>query len=296
MARNILSKYQEPITPERVILVVDDAREYLRIFQHMLEQYYDLAMAKSALDALRVLQERLVDLILLDIEMPGMSGLALFNSLKTNPLYRTIPVIFVSSHKQSQIIATAGKLGARGYIIKPFTEELLLSRVNPILKNSSGKMAAIDLTMKLVRVENSLMEKGHDEGKAKNKIDEKYWSFESRYGEAIRVMDGIINEKDKYIIRVKMELERIYIPIKNQDVRQALAGVRKLIDDLGVRALAEPTVEPSAQPMDPSTELLVQSAELLAQSAALPEEEPSAMPSAALPESGEDPPETITNH
>jgi CheY-like chemotaxis protein len=225
-----LSRHKEPITHERIILVIDDAVEYLLIFKRMLEQYYTLAMAKSGEEALRVLNERMVDLILLDIEMPGMTGLELFNTLKENPLYRAIPVIFVSSYRDSQIITEAGKLGAKGYIIKPFTEEALFARIDPVLRRSSGKMAAIDLTMRLVRIEKSFL-------RPKRADDyEEQLSFEMRQTDALKTLTAL-RGTDKYIPRVKMEIERIYVQVKNRDTTTAVGRIQNMTEDMGVREM-----------------------------------------------------------
>ncbi|MDR3336851.1 MAG: response regulator [Treponema sp.] len=244
----ILSKYQEPITQERVILVIDDSVEYLLVCKHILEHYYDLAIAKSGEDALHILEERPVDLILLDVEMPGMSGIELFNILKASPLYCTIPVIFVSSHHDSEIINQAGKLGAKGYIIKPFTEENIFSRIIPVFNYSPGQMASVDLTIKLAGIESSLLREFKKEKKEDSEDEDKYKyiSFEEKHQDAFDIF-ARLREKNKYNARIKMEIERIYMLVKNKDTHQALARINRFVDDLGVKKLADAAMPQEAK-------------------------------------------------
>jgi CheY-like chemotaxis protein len=76
-----------------------------------------------------------VDLILLDIEMPGLSGIDLFTIIKGNPMYAAIPVVFVTAHAQSDIIGKAMDLGAKGYIVKPFKGSDLIDKIAEVLTN-----------------------------------------------------------------------------------------------------------------------------------------------------------------
>jgi DNA-binding response OmpR family regulator len=219
-----LSDDKDRITQDRVILIVDDAASYLQIFRNILGHHYDLALATSGEKALRVLQEKLVDLILLDIEMPDMSGLDLLNVLATNPLYCTIPVIFVSSHNEADIVVKVRDLGAKGYIIKPFTKETLFARIVPVLKNSPGKMAAVDLSMRLIHIENTFLS-GHKQ-------------YQDLREEALEAFDVIVREKEKYTVSIKIELDRIRMYIKTKENQQAKTRLTELINGLGVRRLA----------------------------------------------------------
>jgi DNA-binding NarL/FixJ family response regulator len=117
----------------------------------------------------------------------------------------------------------AVQLGARGYIVKPFTKDLLLSRVHPLLKYSPGKMAAVDLTMKLVHIENTFP---HGAGADFSPAE---WQENT-----IKTLTAL-RKKDKYIARVKVEIDRIFMLIRSKNTAQALGRIKKLIDDLGVR-------------------------------------------------------------
>jgi CheY-like chemotaxis protein len=81
-----------------------------------------------------MLETETPDLILLDIEMPGMNGFEFMKEFKRRYPDSSIPVIFVTSHKARSAVVMAAKAGARGYVSKPFSKEVLMSKVIEALK------------------------------------------------------------------------------------------------------------------------------------------------------------------
>ncbi|MDR2209917.1 MAG: response regulator [Spirochaetaceae bacterium] len=118
---------------KRVILAVDDMAVSLTTIRAILQYEYDVRLAKSASLALEILEQVKVDLILLDIEMPEISGLEFLGLLKRNPEFKNIPVIFVTSHANPQFIDQAMAFEAEGYIVKPFVPDALIKRVKSVL-------------------------------------------------------------------------------------------------------------------------------------------------------------------
>jgi PleD family two-component response regulator len=116
-----------------VILAIDDAPEVLITLSSMLKEDYDVRVAKTAVSAFAVLRQEEVSLILLDIEMPRMSGFEFLVYINTRSEYRGIPVIFVSSDSDTETVTNALKRGASGYIVKPFTKETLKEKVIAVL-------------------------------------------------------------------------------------------------------------------------------------------------------------------
>jgi PleD family two-component response regulator len=122
---------------KKIILAVDDMAVGLTTVRTILQQEYDVRLAKSASIALDMLQQFVPDLILLDIEMPEVSGFEFTALLQQNPAYRNIPVIFVTSHANPQFIDQAMGFGAEGYIVKPFMPESLVKRVKSVLEEKT---------------------------------------------------------------------------------------------------------------------------------------------------------------
>ena len=111
------------------ILVVDDDRMNLLRTKKILESEYDVLLSESGKDALEMLETELdpIDLILLDIEMPGMNGIETFERIRTYPI--KIPVIFLTASGDKEDVLSAIKLGAVNYLKKPFFPQELLKRV-----------------------------------------------------------------------------------------------------------------------------------------------------------------------
>jgi putative two-component system response regulator len=112
----------------KVVLAVDDTIVDLRTVRNALDKFYEVKVVKSSEQALLVLASTKIDLILLDIEMPGMSGFDILETIKKIPSTRDIPVIFVSSHVSIDLISQALKRGAVDYIVKPFEPGVLLKK------------------------------------------------------------------------------------------------------------------------------------------------------------------------
>ena len=123
---------------KKIILAVDDMAVSLTTIRTILQGEYDVRLAKSAALALEMLKQVKVDLILLDIEMPEISGLEFVGLLKKNPELKGVPVIFVTSHANPQFIDQAMAFEAEGYIVKPFIPEALIKRVKSVLGETVG--------------------------------------------------------------------------------------------------------------------------------------------------------------
>jgi PleD family two-component response regulator len=132
-----------PDDDKKIVLAVDDMSMNLRTIKVALERYFDVRLAKSGELALSVLGNIRVDLILLDIEMPGMSGFEALEHIKKLPTGENVPVIFVTSHVSTDLIAKALKSGAKDYIMKPFEPEVLIRKVYAVLNGVNVKSVFI---------------------------------------------------------------------------------------------------------------------------------------------------------
>ncbi|MDR0316775.1 MAG: response regulator [Treponema sp.] len=119
---------------KKIILAVDDMPENLMQLGSLLEDYFDVRLAKSADMALNLLSGIKVDLILLDIVMPEMSGFEFLNLLRTreSPNKKT-PIIFITAHADIDIIGKAISLGARDYIVKPIKADMLYKKIDSVI-------------------------------------------------------------------------------------------------------------------------------------------------------------------
>jgi len=117
------------------ILVVDDVKENLTLVKRILEDSnYKTQSARDGLAALRLVKKYKIDLILLDIMMPIMSGIEVCRYLKVEPSTASIPVIFLTANADKDTLTKAYSVGGSDYIRKPFFKEELLARVNTRLQ------------------------------------------------------------------------------------------------------------------------------------------------------------------
>ncbi len=117
------------------ILVVDDEKDLTwAVTEGLHFQKYTVSVAYDGFDALRQIKARLPDLILLDISMPNMDGVEVCHHLRMNPLYRAIPIIFLTARSELQNKITAFTSGADDYVCKPFDMRELLARIHAVLR------------------------------------------------------------------------------------------------------------------------------------------------------------------
>ena len=116
-------------------LVVDDFSTMRRIVRSLLKEsgYTDVDEAEDGAVALKKLLASKFDFVVCDINMPNMNGFQLLNEVKSNDLLKHIPVLMVTAEARKEDILLAAKSGAAGYIVKPFTKNILDEKINLIL-------------------------------------------------------------------------------------------------------------------------------------------------------------------
>jgi two-component system chemotaxis response regulator CheY len=115
------------------VLIVDDSAAIRKILHRVLVQA-DLALgtvseASDGKEALDKLQAQKVGLILSDINMPNMDGIELLGSLKANDDLKAIPIIMITTEGSQDKVMQALKLGAAGYVRKPFTADQIKDKL-----------------------------------------------------------------------------------------------------------------------------------------------------------------------
>ena len=119
---------------EKKILVVDDSTTNLAMMKVMLNSFYKVYPVSSGEAALKFLDKQHPNLILLDVEMPGMGGKELMSIIKSKPHLSDIPIIFLTGLADLESEAEAFTLGAADYIRKPVNDVIMLHRVKAQLE------------------------------------------------------------------------------------------------------------------------------------------------------------------
>ena len=116
------------------ILIVDDVATIRQIVTAVMQGAgYKVLEAASAEDALEVAARQRVHLVLADMNLPGMNGLDLVAKLRDLKTYRSTPIVMLTKGGKGEDLQRAQRVGASGWIEKPFTPEKLLATVNQVL-------------------------------------------------------------------------------------------------------------------------------------------------------------------
>ena len=112
------------------ILIVDDDKFIRQIIKDSLADHFEVIEASHGHEAVRLADSIKPDLIILDIELPGLSGINVCNRLKMTGHTKNIPIILLSSHSRKEQILIGLQAGADDYFTKPINPVEILSRVN----------------------------------------------------------------------------------------------------------------------------------------------------------------------
>lgn len=116
-----------------VVLAVDDTPENLDVVKGLLTPEFVVKAAVNGMMALKIVEKRPPDLILLDIRMPKMDGFEVCRKLKSDAASAGIPVIFLTGESDAESEADALAAGAVGYITKPINPDTLLAKIDDCL-------------------------------------------------------------------------------------------------------------------------------------------------------------------
>ena len=118
----------------KTILVVDDDAMNLKMAEMMLKKKgYDVIKADSGQAALTLLQEETVDLVLLDVEMAGMSGSKTLDAIRARSELAELPIAFLSASENMEQSVANGEYAVQGFIKKPFLPQKLYESVDALL-------------------------------------------------------------------------------------------------------------------------------------------------------------------
>ena len=132
----------KPINPSFAsfcILVVDDSRTLRRILIRELNSlgFQNILEAADGLEAIETVKSKSIDLMLLDMEMPELDGLGVLEALKSDEVYKSLPIIVISGAEQFDKTIKCIEIGAEDYLPKPFDPILLRARISLLWKRSA---------------------------------------------------------------------------------------------------------------------------------------------------------------
>lgn len=118
------------------LLVVDDSSSIRRIMRALLNTlgFVNITEAEDGVNALGILREQPIDIILSDWNMPNMNGIELLRAVRTDPALLQCPFLMITAEASQENILVATQAGANGYIIKPFSAATLKRELMAIQK------------------------------------------------------------------------------------------------------------------------------------------------------------------
>lgn len=129
------------------IMIVDDSRSMRKVIRKVLDlsgfQIGEYVEAGNGREALDLLENHWIDVVLSDIHMPVMDGFGFIRALRDNQSWSDLPVVFITTESNEDRLQEAMELGARGYIRKPFQPEEIRSLLCQIMGEADGVIRTI---------------------------------------------------------------------------------------------------------------------------------------------------------
>lgn len=133
---------------QKHIVIVDDNPVNLDLAENVLKDSFKLSKLISGEQLLKFLSRIKPDMILLDIQMPGMDGYEIMQRIKQNPEWENIPVIFLTGQKDVDSEREGFRLGAKDFITKPFDNVVMLSRIRSQMELHQYRVGLEDVIFK----------------------------------------------------------------------------------------------------------------------------------------------------
>ena len=138
-----------PAPPQTILIVEDDASLRVILARRLQENGFKVATAQTAPEVQRIFKEQTLDLILLDIMLPGTSGLDICRSIRRES---DVPIIIISARTEETDRVLGLELGADDYVPKPFSTKELIARIRAVLRRgTSDRTEANSASQDLVR-------------------------------------------------------------------------------------------------------------------------------------------------
>ena len=182
-----------------LVLIVDDNPNNIQVLATiMAECGYELGIAQNAHEVYQFLEENTPELILLDVEMPDIDGYEVCSTIKADPKYKEIPIIFLTVKSETEDIVKGFDLGAVDYITKPFNRKELISRVRTHI---SLKRSRDELAKKNHELENVLQ--------ARKKLEEEKDLLTKKLLQHHDLLEKMVEERTKELAAANEKISKI---------------------------------------------------------------------------------------
>ncbi|MBI5064075.1 MAG: response regulator transcription factor [Desulfatitalea sp.] len=210
---------------KETILVVDDEEDILELVRfHLSREGFGVVCAETGEEAWRKVKENPVDLMVIDLMLPGMDGLELTRRLKNDAQTRPIPVVMLSAKGEEADIVTGLELGADDYITKPFSPRVLLARVRAVFRRRAAPSPAADV----IRIHGLTI----DRGRRSLTIDDRWIDLTFTEFQVLAFLAG----RPGWVFTRSQIVDAVRgddYPVTDRSVDVQIVGLRKKLGDLG---------------------------------------------------------------
>ncbi len=208
------------------VLIVDDEEDILELIEHNLKREgYEVQSVTTGEKALRAASEKIPDLIVLDLMLPGVDGLEVCRRLKENQATREIPIIILSAKGDEADIVTGLELGADDYVPKPFSPRVLVARIRAVLRRK--KTGALPES-EVLKIHDLVIDPGKHKVTIKGKIVELTYT-EFRFLSILARRPGWVFTRYQLVDAVRGD----NYPVTDRSVDVQIVGIRKKLGDYG---------------------------------------------------------------
>jgi DNA-binding response OmpR family regulator len=204
------------------ILIVEDEEDIQELIRYNLEKegYNNLKVVDSGEKAIETLKTFSPDIILLDLMLPGMDGLAVCRHIKSSQENSNIPIIMLTAKSEETDIIIGLEMGADDYVAKPFSNKVLLARIKSVLRRS--KQTFNDDDSGIIKRDSLVMNRGKREVTLSDKsITMTFSEFEILYMLAKR--PGWVFTRNQIVNEVKGD----DYPVTERAIDVQIVGLRK---------------------------------------------------------------------
>ena len=210
----------------KTILAVDDEEDILELLRFNLSREgYRVSCSASGEEALRIARTRPIDLIVLDLMLPGMDGLDVTRKIKNDQKIKHIPIIMLTAKGEEADIVTGLELGANDYVTKPFSPRILVARIKATLRTAANTLAN---EHEIIRIHGLEIHPGRRQvSLGDRRVDLTYTEFQVLHYLAQR--PGWVFTRSQIVDAVRGD----DYPVTDRSVDVQIVGLRKKLGDSG---------------------------------------------------------------
>ena len=191
------------INPNYTLLIADDSRMIRKMMKNILAASgYNIIEAKNGTEALQKVEEESVDLMLVDMQMPDMSGLDVIKQLKQNEKFYNLPIFVISSTLDIESMRDAYKAGVLDYFKKPFSPEELKLKVEQVIRHKEIEKD-LQCSFKTTELCNNFLNEYYASATFASDLSLKYANqkFYEEFGDGIQTLHEALSSFDSLLIQ-----------------------------------------------------------------------------------------------